>query len=191
MTTVSLWTVGHSNHTVDRFLELLASERIEVLVDVRSAPYSRFSTHFNRAPLEKAVKGAGLGYLFLGRELGGRPADDDAYDAEGHARYDLMASAPRFLEGLERLKVGVERFRVAVMCSEEDPSDCHRRLLVGKVLTDRGEYQLHHLRGDGSVQIEDAVRLGDGQPSLFEEGPPWRSTQSVSHRSRLDGSSTS
>ena len=189
MTARSLWTVGHSNHTLERFLELLVTQEIEVLVDVRSAPYSRYSTHFNRGPLEKAIKTAGLQYLFLGRELGGRPSEEDAYDDEGHARYDVMAASAEFSDGLKRLARGVDAYRVAIMCSEEDPTDCHRRLLVGKSLTDRGGYRLHHLRGDGRVDVEAAVELNDPQLNLLGETAVWRSTQSVSQRSRRDTSS--
>jgi uncharacterized protein (DUF488 family) len=191
MTALRLWTVGHSNHTMERFLELLAGQRIQVLVDVRSSPYSRYSSHFNRGPLEKATEEAGIRYLFLGRELGGRPSEETAYDAEGHARYDVMAASTEFLGGLKRLARGVDDYRVAIMCSEGDPTDCHRRLLVGKVLTDQGGYRLHHLRGDGRVDEEEAVELDDPQLSLLGETAVWRSTQSVSQRSRHDSSSSS
>ncbi len=186
-----VWTVGHSNASVEHFLGLLDKHGIEVLVDVRSAPYSRFSSHFNHAPLERSVRGAGIDYLFLGKELGGRPATDDAYDEAGHARYDIMAEAAHFKEGLDRLMTGMERYRVAIMCSEENPEHCHRRLLVGKVLTDRAPYQLHHIRGDGRVEIETSVELTESQLSLLGETPAWRSTQSVSHRSRHGSSSSS
>jgi uncharacterized protein (DUF488 family) len=187
----TLWTVGHSNVPVERFLELLRAEGIEVLVDVRSSPYSRYSTHFNQAPLERAVRDAGLSYVFLGRELGGRPASDDAYDEEGHARYDVMAESPTFQDGLDRLMKGVDEYRVAIMCSEESPEHCHRRLLVGKVLTDRGACEVHHIRGNGSVEVETSVELADPQLSLLGEAPAWRSTQSGSHRNRHASSSSS
>lgn len=187
----ALWTVGHSNRSLERFLDLLREHRIDVLVDVRSAPFSRYSTQFNKAPLERAVRGAGISYLFMGQELGGRPRSDDGYDEEGHARYDLMAKAPPFREGMDRLRDGIEQYRVAIMCSEENPEHCHRRLLVGKVLTADDAYELHHIRGDGDVEIETTVELADPQLSLLGEAPAWRSTQSVSHRSRHADSSNS
>jgi uncharacterized protein (DUF488 family) len=186
-----LWSVGHSNIGVERFIDLLKKNGIDVLVDVRSAPFSRYSTHFNKAPLERAVREAGISYLFMGKELGGRPQTDDGYDEEGHARYDLMAEASAFREGMDRLRDGIEQYRVAIMCSEENPEHCHRRLLVGKVLTADGGYELHHIRGDGDVEIEARVELDGLQLSLLGERPAWRSTQSVSHRSRHADSSSS
>lgn len=186
-----LWTVGHSNISVERFIELLKKNGIDVLVDVRSAPFSRFSTHFNKAPLERAVREAGISYLFMGKELGGRPQTDDGYDEEGHARYDIMAEASAFRECMDRLRDGIERYRVAIMCSEENPEHCHRRLLIGKVLTADGGYELHHIRGDSDIEIERTVEFEKPQLSLLEEAPPWRSTQSVLHRSRHADFSTS
>lgn len=191
MDAVTLWTVGHSNHAPDRFLDLLEQHKIEVLVDVRSAPFSRYAGHFNREALQEAVEASGTRYLFLGRELGGRPREESAYDDEGHARYDVMAESPEFKDGLNRLIRGARTYRVAIMCSEEDPEHCHRRLLVGKVLTSRGACELRHIRGDGSVEVERAVRLGDPQLTLLGEEPAWRSTQSVSRRSRHVSSSSS
>lgn len=191
MSAPALWTIGHSNHTLDGFLALLRQHRIEVLVDVRSAPYSRYSGHFNREALERMIEEAGIRYLFLGRELGGRPSDEAAYDDEGHARYDVMAKSAHFKEGLGRLERGIAEYRVVIMCSEEDPEHCHRRLLVGKVLTASGPYELHHIRGDGSIEVEEAVQMGDPQLSLLGEAPAWRSSQSVSQRSRHASSSNS
>lgn len=185
-----LWTIGHSNHTLDRFLDLLGEHRIDVLVDVRSSPYSRYAGHFNREALERAIDGKDIRYIFMGRELGGRPSDAAAYDDEGHARYDVMAESSSFNGGLARLERGIAAYRVAIMCSEEDPEHCHRRILVGKVLTARGTYQLHHIRGDGSSDVEKTVQLGDPQLSLLGEAPAWRSTQSVLQRSRHASSSS-
>lgn len=189
--TMTVWTVGHSNHGQDEFLALLRKHDIEVLADVRSAPYSRYTQHFNQGPLQKAAEGAGLQYVFLGRELGGRPRDGAAYDDEGHARYDVMAGSGEFRAGLDRLLHGIAAYRVAIMCAEENPRHCHRRLLIGKVLTEQNPCSLHHIRGDGSMEVEDAVELGDPQLSLLGEASAWRSTQSVSRRSRHASSSSS
>lgn len=186
-----LLTVGHSNHTLDRFLELIAGAGIEVLVDVRSHPYSRFAPQFNREALAAAVRAADRKYLFLGQELGGRPTGDDYYDEEGHVLYGRVARSTFFSEGLERLEKGLRSHRVAVMCSEEDPTDCHRRLLVTRVLLDRG-VAVSHLRGDGRLQSE-ADFGGFGQGDLFNgfEEAAWRSTRSVSPARALLSSSSS
>jgi uncharacterized protein (DUF488 family) len=187
---LAIWTVGHSNHSLERLLDLLRAERIEFVLDVRSYPYSRFAQQFNREQLEIALRGARLGYLFLGSELGGRPTREDHYDQDGRARYDLMAEQPPFRLAIQRVLDGCRDHRLALMCSEADPHACHRRLLVGKVLAERG-VQLRHIFADGTVLTEDTVdlRAEDGQETLFGEPTAWRSTQSVSHRRRLSISS--
>jgi uncharacterized protein (DUF488 family) len=187
----AIWTVGHSNHTLEYFAQLVLGERIEFLVDVRSFPYSRFAPHFNRDEIEAAMAGRRVGYLFLGDELGGRPTRDEHYDADGHALYGPMSEEKAFAEAIERLIVGAQRHRIALLCSEGDPQHCHRRLLVGKVLADRG-VELRHILTDGTIRTERSVALSDdAQCTLLEdEQTPWRSTQSVSRRRRLSASSS-
>lgn len=186
-----LWTVGHSNHPLGRFIDLLRDGEIEVIVDVRSSPYSRFASHFNRDALAGSLRAAGLEYLFLGRELGGRPEGDQYYDDEGHVLYGRVARSSFFNQGLERLERGLRAHRVAVMCAEEDPTDCHRRLLIARVLLDRG-VGVRHIRGNGRVQDE-AEFGGFGQGDLFNgfEEAAWRSTRSVSRGRALLSSSGS
>jgi uncharacterized protein (DUF488 family) len=148
-----VWTVGHSTHPVDVLVELLRGQRIEALADVRSAPYSRHNPQFRKEKLRGSVEQAGLRYVWLGAELGGRPPEPKFYDVKGHARYDLVAETERFQTGLERLLTGAATYRVAIMCSEEDPARCHRRLLVTRALVAR-DVEVRHLRGDGSVLTE-------------------------------------
>lgn len=183
-----IWTVGHSNHSPDRLVELLRLGEIEYLADVRSYPYSRFAPHFNREELEMLVRSAGISYVFMGEELGGRPQKDEQYDSDGHALYNKMAAEPAFATGIERLVMGAKNHRLAIMCSCGKPDECHRRLLVGKVLTERG-IELVHILPSGELRTEQEVPLVD-QAMLFGEGEiAWRSTQSVSHRRRLSTSS--
>ena len=188
----TLYTIGHSNQTIEEFLALLAQRDIEALVDVRSAPYSRYVPHFNKRELQQAVQDAERHYVYLGNELGGRPDDPALLDDEGHARYDLIAKTDAFESGIARLKEGVARYRVAAMCSEEDPTDCHRRLLVGRVMR-RDGYQVLHIRGDGEIMDDAHLDPTNFQPGLFglepSEQDTWRSTRSVLPRSRPSNSS--
>jgi uncharacterized protein (DUF488 family) len=190
MPPLAIWTVGHSNQSFEAFARLLFDERIEVLVDVRSFPYSRFAPHFNREELALALREHDIRYGYLGEELGGRPTNEAHYDEDGHALYGPMANEPAFRQAIDRLIAGARDHRVAVMCSEADPRSCHRRLLVGKVLAERG-VELRHILRDGSVKVEDDVSIDQqGQGALFgTEEAVWRSTQSVSRRRRLSASS--
>jgi uncharacterized protein (DUF488 family) len=192
----NFYTIGHSSHTVAYFLGLLQQVRIEVLVDTRSAPYSRYSPQFDREALRDAAAAAAIKYLYLGDAVGGRPKDEDHYDDHGRARYARMVQSEDFLAGIARLERGADEFRVALMCSEEDPAHCHRRLLIGRVLMERGAHLLH-LRGNGSVHTEVEVAatsrkpLVESQPALFAEldEDKWRSTASVSPRNQPPSSS--
>ncbi len=188
----AIWTIGHSNHEIEHFVSLLALEQIEVVVDVRSYPYSRFAPHFNREEIETAIRSRGMRYLFMGEELGGRPIREEHYDPEGHALYGPMSEEASFVSAVDRLVGGASRYRIALMCSEGDPQHCHRRLLVGKVLTDRS-VELRNILPDGTIRAEFSVALSEdvAQEALFEqEQAQWRSTQSVSHRRRLSASSS-
>jgi uncharacterized protein (DUF488 family) len=190
MSVLTLWTIGHSNQSLESFAQLLSAEEIDVLVDVRSYPYSRYAPQFNREELAASLRVRRVRYGYFGEELGGRPTKDEHYDADGHALYGPMAREPLFEQAIDRLLTGAREHRVVLMCSEADPRSCHRRLLVGKVLAERG-VELRHILRDGGVQIERTVPIDeDGQRALFgAEEAVWRSTQSVSHKRRLSTSS--
>ena len=184
-----VYTIGHSNHTLEVFLGLLKSHRIEVLIDTRSSPFSRYSPHFNRDSIKAAAHEAGIKYGFFGRHLGGRPDDEDYYDEDGRVVYSQVAKSFLFTEGIERLMEGIPRFRTAIFCSEENPSVCHRRLLVGRVLFEQG-VAVRHIRGSGLVEEEEELRRQEesekgSQQVLFEEEvTEWKSILSVLPKAR-------
>ena len=192
----TVYTVGHSAHSYLELAALLAGNDIEVVVDTRSAPYSRYAPQFDREILQKSLAENGIKYLFLGRELGGRPENREYYDAHGRVLYGRMKADPVFSAVIERLERGMAAYKAALLCGEEDPAHCHRRLLVGRVLAERG-HQVLHIRGDGRLQTDAEVAassdkpLADAQPALFSEldEDQWRSTASVS-RKRAPASSS-
>lgn len=192
-----VFTIGHSNHSLEKLVGLLKNHGIEVLVDVRSQPYSKYATHFNTRELEPALMDVEIRYLFLGKELGGLPEGAEYYDAQGHVLYSRLAESPLFLQGISRVEKGVRRYRVALMCGEEDPTECHRRLLVARVLMERG-IVVHHIRGDGSLQSEETLAKEEAdrgrdyvQQDLFQapEDTAWKSTRSVTRKERQPSSS--
>ena len=150
-----LYTVGHSSHPIDAFLELLACHRIGVVADVRSVPFSRRNAHFSRDSLRSSLDASGIGYVYLGKELGGRSDDLHCYE-DGQVQYHRVACTKPFLRGLERLEQGIKRYRVAVMCSEGEPLHCHRTLLVAPAMRQRGHEVAHILR-DGSLEMHEAT----------------------------------
>lgn len=189
MSSSRIFTIGHSNLPPEHFRELISEHEIEVLVDVRSWPHSRYVQWADAAALPDLVAEAGARYLFLGKELGGRPEGAEFYDAEGHVLYGKVAEQGWFKEAIQRLERGAEEYRVAIMCSEEDPSHCHRRLLVSRVLLEHG-LTVAHIRKSGRVEIESGpMKLSEGTLFEDEEGL-WRSSLSVSRGPRPRTSST-
>ena len=150
---VVVLTVGHSNHPLETFVALLQRHGVTTLADVRSAPYSRFNPQFNRKALEGSLETIGIEYVFLGRALGGRPDDPSCYE-DGRVRYDRLARTPLFREGLEQVAEGAGRQRIALMCAEKEPLDCHRTILVGRSLVERG-VTVAHILADGSLEPHD------------------------------------
>ena len=193
---VAIFTVGHSNHPPEKFLALVEQHQITLVVDVRSSPYSRYATQFNREAVRSHLRSRGIEYWFLGDLLGGQPEGEQFYDDEGHVRYDRLAQSSAFQEGIERVLTAVQNHRAALMCGEEDPTDCHRRRLIAPVLAQRA-VSVVHVRGDGRLQSEEELareehfRKTKGQRTLFdlEEAQPWRSTRSVSPKKRQPSSS--
>ena len=151
----SVFTIGHSNHALADFLKLLHHHAVEVVADVRSAPYSRFNPHFNREALRSGLRGAGIGYVYLGSELGGRSGDPACY-RDGRICYERVARTSRFQSGLQRLAKGMGEHRVALMCAEKEPLHCHRTLLVGQAL-DAENVDIAHIHADGELESHAAA----------------------------------
>jgi uncharacterized protein (DUF488 family) len=157
-----LFTIGHSNHEQAAFLALLQRHQISVLADVRSSPYSRYTPQFNREQLKTALQTVGVGYVFLGEELGARRSEPDCY-VQGKADYNRIAKAPAFLKGLERVKTGAASHRVALMCAEKDPLTCHRTILVCRNLRDAG-LDIRHILETGELETH-----ADAEARLLRE----------------------
>ena len=146
-------TVGHSNHPLETFVSLLKQHGVTTLADVRSAPCSRFNPQFNRKALDAALQAHGIAYLFMGHALGGRPKDRSCYE-DGRVRYDRLARTPLYREGIDRVVETAEVERLALMCAEKEPLDCHRTLLVGRSLAERGA-AVAHILADGTLEPHD------------------------------------
>ena len=163
---LSVFTIGHSKHPIEKLLDLLRQHGVEVLADARSQPFSRFSPQFSRKALERAVTEASIRYLFMGDLLGGRPETRECYDAEGNVDYDRVEAQEFCQRGIERPLDGITRFHVCIMCAEEDSSHCHRRLLVTRTLVRRG-IDLRHVRGTGAVESESELRARERAGQLW------------------------
>jgi len=148
--TRSVLTIGHSNHPVEAFVELLQHHGVTALADVRSAPYSRFAPQFNREALDRSLKASSIKYVFLGRELGARPDERSCYE-NGRVQYARLARTDWFRSGLDRVVRGANDYRIALMCAEKEPLECHRALLVARALDELG-VPVEHILPDGRLE---------------------------------------
>lgn len=162
--TLSIRTIGHSDHSMAAFVELLRQHDITLVVDVRSQPYSRWTPQFNRERLELDLEEADIAYRFMGDVLGGRPSDPALYDpGQDHPDYRRMEKTPAYQAGVDRLLELARAERVTLMCSEGDHRQCHRHLLITQTLLSR-DVRVLHIDPDGRA-IE-GEQLGQ-QLSLF------------------------
>jgi uncharacterized protein (DUF488 family) len=170
---MDIFTIGHSTHAIERFVGLLQQPGIEFLADVRSTPFSRFNPQFNRARLAQSLAHAGIRYEFMGETLGARSTDPACLE-NGRVSYARLAQSTPFQQGIEQLRQAAKERRVAIMCAEREPLDCHRTILVGRVLEREGA-TVRHILADGSVEenrhaLERLVaRLGLPAKDMFSE----------------------
>ncbi len=167
----TILTVGHSNHTLSRFIALIEGASVTAVADVRSTPVSRLVPHFNKDRLAASLAERGIFYLFLGKELGGRPERPELF-TDGVADYEKMAVQASFKSGIACLVKQAQDRRIALMCAEANPLDCHRCLLVGRALTGTGSDVGHILPSGEIVTQADIERklldlAGLAEDSLF------------------------
>ena len=167
----SVLTVGHSTYPIGDFVVVLQRHGVTAVADVRSAPYSRFNPQFNRETVSDALKEHGIRYVFVGGELGARSKDPACYE-DGRVQYARLARTVLFQRGLDRVIQEASNYRVALMCAEKDPIDCHRTILVGRELLRRGT-DVAHILADGRLESHEETmdrlltRLGMAEPNLF------------------------
>ena len=175
----TLYTIGHSTHPIERFIELLKLHSITAICDVRSTPYSRMNPQFNRESLRDTLKQSGISYVFLGDELGARSKDPACY-RNGKVSYALVAKTPTFRDGLERVKKGAENYKVALMCAEKDPLQCHRTILVARNLA-REDVAVWHILADGGLETQEQA-----EERLLDQGKVTNADLFLSYDELLD-----
>jgi uncharacterized protein (DUF488 family) len=171
----SIFTIGHSNVLASRIIGLLQDYKVQVLVDVRSSPYSQYAVQFNRESFKKTLEDSSIEYRFAGDYLGGRPKDPTCYKdkalPDGKADYLHLVDYPTvmtkdwFQKGIDRLLEIASEKRTVIMCSEENPANCHRHHLIGKFLMQQGISVLH-IRGDGLIVKAEQI------PDIKKDEPP-------------------
>ena len=144
---MKIYTIGHSNDSLEYFLGLLRENGIDTVVDVRRIPYSRYARQFNRKNLESFLREKGIRYVFMGDTLGGKITDPDLLNTRGEMDYTRITRSRRFLQGISRLEELIKNGgTIAIMCAEKDPLKCHRFFLISRYLTGKG-YDIRHIMG--------------------------------------------
>lgn len=165
-----IFTIGHSNVTAQQLFSLLKMNNVQLLTDVRSIPYSRHSPQSNREAIQSEARLSGIEYIYMGEYLGGKSKDVNIYDELGNLDYSQLAATDKFIEGIRKLIEAAARYRVCLLCAEEDPSRCHRGLLISRELTKLG-IEVCHIRHDGKVEPHENLekRIPPVQRGLFSE----------------------
>lgn len=164
-----IYSIGHGNRSWPELFSLLASKNCKFLIDVRSFPASKFNPSFNKEHLDEQCRIAGIKYVFMGDELGGRPADKSLYDSAGRADYQLIEKSPQYIAGISRLQKAANiSDNTFIMCSELSPCDCHRSKLIGKTLEGLG-ISIRHIDKIGAEASQSRVidQIDNGQADLF------------------------
>ena len=154
---VSLYTIGHSRHTIDTFIDFAENFGISLFIDVRGQPYSGFNPQYNRERFREALAEQGIDYLWLGDRLSGRPTEAKFYGVNGKVLWHEVSRWPPLHSGITEVLERAASERLALVCAEEDPMRCHRRFLLTPPLTERGARVLH-IRGDSRLQSEEEIR---------------------------------
>ena len=160
----TVFTIGHSTHPIEAFIELLRRAGIRRLVDVRSVPRSRHNPQFNSEDLARSLAGAGIDYRHI-KSLGGlrhRPKDappsaNGLWENEAFRNFADYAMTPVFEAGFEELSALADERPTAIMCAEALWWRCHRRLIADRLLA--AGRPVAHVLGDGKIE---AARLTQG-----------------------------
>ena len=172
---MDLYTIGHSRHPIDKFIQLLVGHRIEVLADVRSTPFSRFNPQFNKNALQQALEKQHITYIYAGEALGGRPKDPECYkqhaisskpgDTLNEVDYPEVKKRPWFLNGIQQLLETASLHTTCILCSEEDPAKCHRHHLISShLMATHPEVNILHIRGDGNLVDAKSILNSPNKP---------------------------
>ncbi len=154
----TIYTIGYATKSYPVFLEQLKRYRISALVDVRSVPFSARFKEFDQPNLQRALPKEKIHYIYMGDHLGPRSKDPAHYHDNRQIDFDKLNQSPLFLQGIDRLKKGLEkRYTIAMMCAEKDPASCHRSLLIAKYMADKIDWEIKHILYDGELEDQQSL----------------------------------
>ena len=144
-------SIGHSIYEIEDFISLLKKNSINTIVDVRSTPYSKFASQYNRETLKYYLKENKICYIFMGDLLGARYEDESLLFDDGKVNFKKVQEIKSFQDGITRLDKGITKgYNISLMCSEKEAFDCHRFGLVSEFLT-KNSIDVNHIYPDKVV----------------------------------------
>ncbi len=140
-----IFTIGHSTDSIETFIEYLKHHQIDTVVDVRSIPYSRFASQFNKEDISVSLKEMNIFYIPMGNNLGARYEEKELLFEDGKVDFSKVIITKRFQEGIYRVERGIKKgYKIVLMCSEKNPIECHRFSLISNYLHKKG-YIVNHI----------------------------------------------
>ena len=154
---MDIYTIGHSNYPIERFLDMLKSHNINCVVDIRGTPYSKYNVQYNKETIKQTLISKGYLYIYMAKEFAVQRADKSLYTSDGYADFERVIYDKDFLNGIERLKAGCEKgYKIVLMGAMQEPINCHRCILVGKALRDAG-FNVKHILDDCSLASQEEL----------------------------------
>ena len=148
---MEIFTIGHSNYSMERFIDMLKHFNIDCVVDIRGTPYSKYNVQFDKEAIRYSLKNAGFLYIYMGEELAAKRKTKESYNKEGYADFKKIINEDSFKTGIERLKNGLKKgYKIALLGAMQDPIRCHRAILLGKFLEENG-IKVNHILDDYSI----------------------------------------
>lgn len=154
---MEIYTIGHSNYSLERLVEMLRFFNIDCVVDIRGTPYSKYNIHFNKEVIEESLKRAGFTYIYMAKEFAAKRENKTSYNKEGYSDFEKVINEEDFKLGIERLKLGIKKgFNIVLLGAMQDPIRCHRSVLVGRELIKHG-FNVKHILDDYSLASQDDI----------------------------------
>lgn len=152
---MKIYTIGHSNYSMERFLDMLRHYNINTVVDIRGTPYSKYNVQYDKEKLQETLRSEGFIYIYMAKEFAAKRGNKQSYNGEGYSNFEEVVKEKDFLSGIERLKVGCSKgYRIALLGAMQSPIRCHRCILLGRELIKAG-FELRHILDDYSLATQE------------------------------------
>lgn len=154
---VDIYTIGHSNYSVEKLIDMLKFYDINCVVDIRGIPYSKYNIQFDKETIKYTLTHSGFVYIYMAKELAAKRINKQSYNSEGYSDFEKVIHEDDFINGIQRLKIGCEKgYKIALLGAMQEPIRCHRSILVGRALRDYG-FNVKHILDDYSIASQEDI----------------------------------